>query len=208
MVALRGPLCSQSAQGKLVGLLFKSINGKTHLGKKNMPHNPRSAPQVQRRSFLAALAQAWSISTDAERSSWNAAPRAAKVSAFHAYVRYNFMRFDEHLWPSMIHPASAPGSPPTIYGGGLKTANHYVYFRCNLISGNYPRLVGLALTAAPFTFKGPHQFHHWSCHRGPSDRRIEWDEAPAGYFYLSAVAIDKYGQASNAFAPGYVTIDD
>jgi len=208
MVALNGPLFSQSAQGRLVNLLFKTIGKKSHLTRINQPTDPKSAPQVQRRSFLAALAQAWSISTDAQRTTWNAAPRAAKVSAFHAYIRYNFMRFNEHMWPSMIYPASTPGSTPIIDGTSWVSGPHLIRYRLTSISGGHPRLVGTCLVLAGFTLKGPHQFHYWACHHGPSDRRILWDQATPGNWLVGVVATDEFGQPSNVDSPGWMVIGD
>lgn len=61
------------ARGKLGGHVFSKNRGGAYLRTKVTPSNPQTEDQQANRSLLGYLAQQWSILTEAQRATWNAA---------------------------------------------------------------------------------------------------------------------------------------
>lgn len=64
------------ARGKLGGQVFSKNRAGAFVRTKVTPANPRSAAQMQSRSFLSTLSIGWNGLTDAQRASWNGAVEA------------------------------------------------------------------------------------------------------------------------------------
>lgn len=76
MAKIKFGMMMTDARGKLGGQVFSKNRAGAFVRTKVTPANPRSAAQMQSRSFLSTLSIGWNGLTDAQRASWNGAVEA------------------------------------------------------------------------------------------------------------------------------------
>lgn len=73
MAKIKFGMMMTDARGKLGGQVFSKNRAGAFVRTKVTPANPRTAAQMQSRSFLSTLSIGWNSLTDAQRASWNGA---------------------------------------------------------------------------------------------------------------------------------------
>ncbi len=107
MVKLRGPALSQSARGSIGGtLVFSNWKGRSTLKFSSSVRNPKTAPQVGRRSMLRFLSTVYASLGASDVATWSAPAAAAATSAYNAFVSYNMERWSRYLSPTTAYPAA------------------------------------------------------------------------------------------------------
>jgi len=118
MVKVKNPFAGIDASGKLADVLaFASTKQGVVAGKKRIPKQPRTGPQLATRYYMRWLANQWAQLTIAELASWSSAPGSANLPSYNAFIKYNVNRFkhlpgdqywvwDYENYPSAAYPAT------------------------------------------------------------------------------------------------------
>ena len=122
MVKLTGPGLGQDAGGKLAGALIFSHSAKgAYLKTYAKPKQPRTDPQMAVRAMMRFLTSQWAALTPSHQITWLPLADQLRLSAYHAYLKYNQERWSHFLGPSKEYPA-AEIIPPLSPGGWSATA--------------------------------------------------------------------------------------
>lgn len=121
MAKVTGPLHSEDARGTLAGMLtFRSGNGPRTCRKTGRSTKPLTEAQQLHHTAFSMLAAAWSAADPADRLTWSPLAVPANVTAYAAYIQFNFARIAAGLstvtaYPPVDTPVMvlhvAPGSP-------------------------------------------------------------------------------------------------
>lgn len=107
MVKLKGPILSTVASGTLADVLCFLRGQQTTIAKKYArPKNPKSPGQVGVRAMVTWLSKQWSSLSPAEQLTWQDAVPGKQLAPYHAYIRYNMIRWNNMLYPSAAYPAA------------------------------------------------------------------------------------------------------
>lgn len=118
MASTAGPLLSFRASGTVASTLAYGRNRSGAFVRiRTMPGDPRSQRQVAYRSALAVINLQWPRTPAAWLPLWDDFPPAQTLSRYHAYARFNLLRFRQQLtiscrpYPTSIYAHPNYGTP-------------------------------------------------------------------------------------------------
>lgn len=197
MVKLTGPLMSLLASGLVkTGLQMVQVGQSAHLVKPHRPRTTYTRSQKALRSYVDALAKAWSIWPPSWKYGWNHHPRAVVSSAYHAYLWENHRRREQNLWPLFVWDSAPVGSPPTITWGTGQGGARRLSYRIITYSGLIPVFAALYHTPPASFPTDPLTARGWSWSNGTG---IGWHHilrVDPGTYTIYIRAIDCFGRCS------------
>lgn len=105
MAKVIGPLQSLDARGQFAEtLIYAKQRGTNYTKAYAVPTNPQSAPQTLQRLGIAAITKAWSTLHADEKLTWQPLADNWFLSQYHAFLRYNAIRWRNELPPCPRFP--------------------------------------------------------------------------------------------------------
>jgi hypothetical protein len=143
MATTRAPAHAVDAAGTLSELLTFSHSGtRNTIRRKPQARADPSQPQKAYRTWMAWLIRAWGVLAEFEKNTWNESARAAGLSPYHFFLKYNAARWTHGLFPTKKHPATL--GPPAISYSNRTTEVGRRYCQMSLNVGARPHCWCLA----------------------------------------------------------------
>lgn len=218
MVKLKQPLLSSRATGTLGNAIqFGHWKGRSIVGRKRRPKQPRTAAQLATRIYMSWLCKQWSTLSIAETASWAAPAAATKIPAYNAFIRHNIDRF-KHLPGDQYWVAEYPCYPSTAYPTTLAT-NAADFASPAILNGEGKFRIRYTLSPlndnwlmAVHQISAPHPLavyknliDVWTATAGGiQDRWV--DPAPVGAYTIHIITISRTGKARNHYRSKTVTV--
>ena len=186
MVKIKGPILSTEASGKLADVLCFLRGRQTAIAKKYaVPKNNKSPAQIGVRAMVAFLAQQWRNLSAADQATWQNTDAWKQFAPYHAYMRYNMIRWNNMHYPSKAYPAAellTPTTAPALY---LTASIASIEIETNAIgSGTCWGYVHFQSTSPGFTPR-PQNTVHVQIKTGWSTRFLLTPVQPGTYYHRS-----------------------
>lgn len=136
MVQTTAPLFSISAAGTIARTLTYGHNRSSPFVRyRSMPVDRHSQKQGAFRSAMRLLSNRWPTLTQIWKDKWNAKPLSTSLSPFHAFTRFNMLRFRQQLPFSKQPTIQALMGHPVYDAPTIANVNGRVVLTINLTSG-------------------------------------------------------------------------
>lgn len=136
MAKLGGPLMSMTASGTVGGIItFATWKGRPYVRTRVIPSNPKSAAQLGVRAMMTFLSQQWAGLDPADKTTWEVAADARKVSPFNAFVSANQGFWRDGLAPGKLQTLLRADTPAVISASGATPSGRYISGGNDLAAG-------------------------------------------------------------------------
>lgn len=117
MVKLKGPAVSTEATGSIADVLCFLKGKQATIAKKYAtPGNKTTRPQLGVRAMVKFLAEQWKNLSSIEQATWEEPSQAQHFAPYHAYIKYNMIRWKTFRYPSTTYPAAEALTPTSAPG--------------------------------------------------------------------------------------------